>query len=373
MMDRLLRWFQVFACALVPLFPLLLLQGGLATDCQAQTQSRAKSQPQPSAKPKKQASTQASTPAFAGSATTGRAGASAGFQSRERLLGWINHYRDDPQPHRVAGAIRDMARLGVFRDLDRAGVYIGFFAGVLAANQIKAPDIIAGVFPLAPEDQVVVIQAIADSGLPEWRDLLGRFAERMPARQILIRAYYDGSKSPLATLPLDDSPAVLDAWWGRYFASGGYEPILKMLPALAWTRETSSLERLTIGNMTQWTLAANASRDKALRDYLRAEIYRQPPRIAKPLERTVTAAETFTVNKLRKTAIARIAARKAKGPPKERGWAWWSQIAGTTIAVGCIVAGASGAGAAVGLPCLIGGTLSNAATNLLRAEERRRN
>ncbi|MEL6299229.1 MAG: hypothetical protein AAFQ45_11740 [Pseudomonadota bacterium] len=291
------------------------------------------------------------------------------FRAQEDVLAWINAYRDDPKPNQVPEVVKAMSRMGLFRNLDRGGVYIGFFAGVIGANQLEAERLISETFPLRPEDQVVVIRGIADSGLPTWKTLMGRFTERMPARQILIRAYLYGKKKPLAETKLESNPAVLDAWWGYYFATGSYEPILRILPALAWSEETTSLEKLTISGMAQWTLSSNASRDKPLLDFLREEIYRQPKGIREQLARIVQSAETFETQAVRKQAVAKIEALKAKGPQtKTRGWAWWSQAATTTIALGCVVASAAGQ-AYLGLPCIIGGAASTAATNYLRLNE----
>ncbi|MEO1694110.1 MAG: hypothetical protein AAFR55_02610, partial [Pseudomonadota bacterium] len=292
------------------------------------------------------------------------------FKTPRDVLAWINFYREEPTPAHVPAAIRAMSALGLFRDLERAGIYLGFFAGVLADNQLKAPELIAQTFPLRPEDQVVIIRGIVDSGLPNWKALLGQFTERMPARQILIRSYLYGKSKPLAALKLDKGPAVLDAHWGMYFATGRYDPILSILTALTWVDEDTDLERLTIAGMASWTLANNASRDKHLLDFLRAETYRQPKPIAAALRKIVTASETFETASLRKEATEKIQKLKAKGPPRKRGWAWWSEAAGTVVAIGCVAAGAAGQ-VALGLPCIIGGTLTSAATRFLRLEETR--
>jgi hypothetical protein len=290
------------------------------------------------------------------------------IETRQDMLAWINAYRDDPRPDQLPEAVKTMSRLGLFRDTETAGVYLGFAAGVIGANQPRASNLITGMFPMRPADQIVIIRAITDSGLPEWRTLLNAFTERMPARHVTIRQYLEAKRKPLAQTPLDQSPAVIDAWWGVYFATGRYDPILRLLPALAWSDEKENLERLTIGSMAKWTLASNASRDKPLLDYLRDESFRQPSRIAGQLREIVAAAETFEVAKIRKAQVAKIETRKAKGPPRARGWAWWSEMASTALAVGCVVAGATGQ-AALGLPCIIGGAVSSAATTVLRREE----
>ena len=115
--------------------------------------------------------------------------------SNEELLKWINGYRHNPEPKRVPEAVKAMSGFGVTKDTDQAGVYIGFVAGVIGSNPDTAEDLIAKMFPLPPEDQVLIIKAIAYSGLPGWRNLLGKFVERMPARKDLIDKFLFGCEA----------------------------------------------------------------------------------------------------------------------------------------------------------------------------------
>ena len=142
------------------------------------------------------------------------------FKSAEQIIGWINNYQLAPDPERVPDAIRALARFGVFEDLDQAGLYIGFLAGVLADNQLDARRLIMRLFPMVPKSQAVIITAIAYSGLPEWRLLLTDFAERMPQRTVLIDKFLFGSNKPLQEAELDQSPDMIDALWGYYIATG---------------------------------------------------------------------------------------------------------------------------------------------------------
>ena len=65
------------------------------------------------------------------------AGASAASKSKpqpfaksEELLKWINTYRLNPEPKRLPQAVKAMSDFGATKDMDQAGVYIGFTAGV---------------------------------------------------------------------------------------------------------------------------------------------------------------------------------------------------------------------------------------------------
>ncbi|HRN85620.1 MAG TPA: hypothetical protein PK857_12425, partial [Hyphomicrobium sp.] len=244
-----------------------------------------------------------------------------------------------------------------------AGVYIGFIAGVIGANPERAEQLVSRMFPMPPEDQVVLIRAIAYSGLPDWKGLLGLFVERMPARMVLIRRYLYGDGKTLAELEPDDG-YVIDLLWGYYFATGNPEPVRRIVATLAWSADKNSVEKLTIGSMSKWTLATNASREKDLLDILHDEMNRQPAEVRTPLREVIEAAETFETGKIRKEAVAAVEELKARGPESSRNFAWWGQVGQTTFALGCVAAAATGQ-VQFGIPCVVGGAVSSAALKYL--------
>lgn len=286
------------------------------------------------------------------------------FSSPQQVLQWINGYRAKPQPKRVPEAVKAMSALGLFRDLDQGGVYLGFIAGVLGSNPDQADDLVKRMFPMPPEDQVVLVRAIAYSGLTGWKAMLVRFAERMPARKVLIQRHLDDKLPTLGTLPLDQSPAALDVMWGYYFASGRFESVARIVSSLAWVKEGNNVERLTLGNMAKWTLANNAQQDKTLLDWMKREERRQPKAVAKEIAEIVEAAETFETGKIRRDALAAIEELKRKGPASARNASWWGTAGQTVLALGCVVASAMGH-LEVGIPCVVGGAASSAALKFL--------
>ncbi len=157
-----------------------------------------------------------------------------GFTKAEEILQWINDYRHNPEPERLPEAVKAMRELRLLKDIEQAGIYIGFIAGVIGANPDKAETLIAEMFPMPPPDQIVVVKAIAYSGLADWKELMGKFVERMPARKVVIERYLYGKMQVLRELPLD-SPIAVDANWGYYFATGSSEPIQRLVRALAWS------------------------------------------------------------------------------------------------------------------------------------------
>jgi hypothetical protein len=285
------------------------------------------------------------------------------FRNKEALRHWMNAYRDNPDPTHVPLAVKAMSRLGLLANPEQSGVYIGFVAGVLADNQTSAEQLIEKMYPLPPESQVIIIKAIAFSGLPEWKDLLAKFSERMPARKILVSKYLFGNGKTLKKLPFTKGPFVLDAWWGFYFATGSYAPARQIIRATALAGEQDDPEKLTVGLMAKWTLASNAAHNRALLDFMRFELANHPKAVTKQLAASIAAAESFETYKLRKEALASLNALKTKGPATQRKWMWWGQAGQIVFALGCVVASATGH-VELGLPCVVGGAASTAALKM---------
>lgn len=280
------------------------------------------------------------------------------------VLKWIDRYRERPEPQQLPDVVRGMSGIGLFKDLDSAGIYIGFMAGVLRDNPDSAEKLVARMFPMPPPDQVAIIRAIAYSGLPNWKSLLEKFVERMPARKVLIQRFLSGRMPTLMKLALHESPAALDTLWGFYFASGRLEAIDRIIGVLAWAKDGNDVEKLTLGSMAKWTLANNALRDKELLDHLKRQIAIMPKPVAVELRDVVEAAETFETTKIRKAAFASIEELKRKGPASSRNFMWWGQTGQTALALGCVVASVLGH-PEVGIPCVVGGAVSSAALKVL--------
>lgn len=281
------------------------------------------------------------------------------FNSPQLVLKWINGYRARPEPGKLPQVVQAMSALGLFRDLEAGGVYVGFMAGVLGDNPKTAEKLVALMFPMPPEDQVAIVRAIVYSGLTDWKELLAKFAERMPARKVLIDRHLAGKLPGLDKLPLDTSPAALDTHWGFYFATGRFSVVGRIVETLAWTKDGNNVERLTLGHMAKWTLANNALQDKELLDHLKAELRQRPKPVKDQLAEVIEAAETFETAKIRKEATGAIEDLKRKGPESVRKFGFWSTAGQTVLALGCVAAGALGH-AEIAVPCVIGGAATSA-------------
>jgi hypothetical protein len=308
------------------------------------------------------------------------------FGSREAVLGWMNEYRLHKDPAHVPDAVHAMSELGIFKDPENSAAFVGFIAGVLRDNPGEAARLVERMLPLPPEDQWAMVQAIAYSGAPGWRQLLYRVTERLPARRLMIEKYLLGEmptldqagfeKSPGAFLKLGGflglhkdkkkkvallpTPALLDLLWGFYCATGSFNPAISDIIALvAWAKDRDDVDRLTLGGMAKYTLAANAARDAKLLAMLKSVAKYYPKDVKTQLDEVTLAAETVDLARLRKEALASIDDLKRKGPGSKREISMWGQIGQGVLALGCIGAAAAGQ-VEFGIPCVVGGAVSSA-------------
>jgi hypothetical protein len=303
---------------------------------------------------------------------------------------WIYNYRAKPDYAHVPAAVRVLFHSQTFREPENAGIYLGFIAGAIASNPAKAEQLVTSFFPVKPEDEWVIVRAIAFSGLPDWRNLLRRVAPKMPGRKVMIDSYLAGSLPTLTEIPLEEPPPgmmekikgvftknpfakedkklkmrqtfagnqdLLDTLWGYYFATGSYAPILRIMQMLPWSKSRDTVDKLTVGSMARYTLASYAVRDEGLREYLRSELAVQPAPVKVPLTEVVEAADTVQLGAVRKDALAAVEELKAKGSDARRNLDFWGQVGVGAVALGCVSAAALGA-IAVGIPCVIGGSAS---------------
>jgi hypothetical protein len=306
----------------------------------------------------------------------------------EAVQQWMYRYKTKPEPARLPVAVRALAKLAAFKDPESAGAFVGFIAGVLANNPARADELIAKMLPLPPQDQWVVVRAIAYSGLPEWKALLRKHAPRLSARSVMIEAYLSG-KLPLLEefgseqdptfmqkmkgyvtfaswreakpkkVSREPSPELIDTLWGFYLATGAERPIARLVGMLAWAKERESIDKLTLGNMAKYTLASNAARDPAVLAQLKRASAAAAKDVKPALDEVIEAAETTETARLRKDALASIDELKRKGPGSRRDLSVWGQVGEGAIALGCIAASALGQ-VQFGIPCVVGGALTSA-------------
>src|SRR6201747_1348597 len=124
---------------------------------------------------------------------------------------WIYNYRARPDYAHVPAAVRVLFHAQSFKEPENSGIYLGFIAGAIGSNPARAEQLVSSFFPVRPEDEWVIVRAIAYSGLPDWRNLLRRIAPKMPGRRVMIDGYLAGTLPVLTDIPLEEAtPGMLD-------------------------------------------------------------------------------------------------------------------------------------------------------------------
>jgi hypothetical protein len=306
--------------------------------------------------------------------------------STDAILKWINAYRHWPDPDRLPLVVRALSEMQAFKDSETSGAYVGFIAGVLGSNPVRATALVNEMLPIASADHWVLVRAIAYSGLPNWKGLLTAFADRMPDRRPMIDRYLeaklptldqivyqpakpgmfdkikvalkigDGDKKAVA---LEPNPELIDVLWGYYLATGAYKPVGQIIKLLPLADDKESVDNLTTGSAAKFTLASNAVRDLNLLAMLKWSVKSQPKETAKVLNEVIETAEDVDTAHMRKQSLAAIDELKQKGPNSKRDLTSVGQIGQGALSMGCIVAAATGQ-IELGLPCVIGGAAYSA-------------
>jgi hypothetical protein len=133
------------------------------------------------------------------------------LNSTDAMLKWINAYRGKPEPDALPLLVRGLSEMQAFKDPESCGAYIGFIAGVLGANPERATALIEKMLAIQPADHWVLVRAIAYSGLPNWKVLLLRYADRMATRSGMIDRYVGGKLPTLEQISYQNAkPGMLD-------------------------------------------------------------------------------------------------------------------------------------------------------------------
>ena len=305
----------------------------------------------------------------------------SGFNSNEAILKWINGYRHRPDPDRLPAVVHALSAMQAFKAAESSGPYVGFIAGVLGTNASHAEDLIAKMLPIDPSDHWVLVRAVAYSGLPNWRELLATFVDRMATRRAMIDKYLDGKlprleqidfraekpgmidkiksslhigKDQKKAVALAPTPELIDILWGYYLATGSYVPIQRVIKLLPLSDDKENVDNLTTGSAAKFTLASNAVRDSDLLAMLKWADKSQPKEVKVVLDDVIETAETVDTVHMRQESLAAIEELKSKGPNSKRELSGWGQIGQGALSMGCVVAAATGQ-IELGIPCVIGG------------------
>jgi hypothetical protein len=216
--------------------------------------------------------------------------------SREELGAWMQRYYAAPAPADIADAIASMREGQLLAQHKTAPPAVGFLSAVFARHPDRITSWLGDLSGFSEAEQRSLMQAIWLSGTPQSRTVLAALGpEKLVAT---FKRDLSQVAPPVADLIVVRSPSDLDFLWGRFFASGGVEPVRTIIAALALQnvkRETSpgkfeALPPLT-GAAAQWSLTANAIQDDRVLEICRAELAAATGDVLELLKAVVAKAE----------------------------------------------------------------------------------
>jgi len=166
---------------------------------------------------------------------------------------WFQFYYLRPRPERFVEEVRRMSAAGVLGDLERALPVIVFLSSVMAANAVSLRAWLAALSELPQADLRSLRAAVAMSGVAEGAAYL---AEVDPGRPLSAEPPPDLLEAPI------DNPAIMDALWARYFATGDTRAVRRIITALAYMSDVGAAKAYASSRQT------DADRARAMRDAL---------------------------------------------------------------------------------------------------------
>jgi hypothetical protein len=213
------------------------------------------------------------------------------FSDANALGQWITYYYANPQPHRVADAIRAASSQGLMKGGRKAPPFFGFLAGVISKNPAMAQTLAKQLSSLPEFDQPVLILSIWYSAYPEAKPLLEQLMKSMPKHKEMIEHLLANSRPGLLDLPLEQGPWVLDALWGNFMATGDDAPVARIISVLSWINVRGDIPRLSVGGAARWSLISNAIQHEPVMAVCRKELASQPQEVATVLREVIAEAE----------------------------------------------------------------------------------
>src|SRR5256886_6261847 len=157
----------------------------------------------------------------------------------------IYNYRAKPDYAHVPAAVRVLFHAKGFKEPENSGIYRGFIAGAIGSTPAKAEQLVNSFFPVPPEDEWVIVRAIAYSGLPDWRNVLRRVAPRMPGRRVMIDSYLAGKLPTLTDIPLEEmKPGMMDKLRGAFTKNPVAKDERKLNTTLTFASNQDLLDQL---------------------------------------------------------------------------------------------------------------------------------
>jgi hypothetical protein len=204
---------------------------------------------------------------------------------------WFTYYYLHPRPDLLPSALEVFSNAGALKSQEAAGTLVAFLAQVCAANPDKVSSW-AAVVGKRPNDQKVVMEAalwIANS--VESRLALAQLGNAEGQNQKKAISQMLSQPPPDLLQGEIESPVVVDALWGGFFATGDRRFVERIISVLPWINVKDNASKLLIGEAAQRSLTSNAIQHPRVLEICKDALNRVPENQKSVLAEAIQRAE----------------------------------------------------------------------------------
>jgi hypothetical protein len=185
------------------------------------------------------------------------------------------HYYEAPAPQHIAWMIQVVSHDKLLENRETVPPIQGFLTGAFIRNPEHGEEWAKLIANLPAYDQSQLWTAVWLSGEPAAREVMKIELERRPAFFKLLLPLLAQEPPDPAELPLT-SEAVLDYFWGAFFATGDTRYLLRISIPFAWDpdelAEMRDTRRQSLRDNAAWSFRSNASAHRAVLVWCEQEI-----------------------------------------------------------------------------------------------------
>ena len=178
---------------------------------------------------------------------------------------WMAGHYLQPEPQRLAQAIDTLSAAGALADEAPRKPAAAFFAALMAHDRDTLELLTQAVAEAAPAKQHLIAEAIALSGLPEWRRRLTELKRHAPTRALHIDTLLaEPEAQPMLSLPFDRAGVVLAMVVAHFTATGSEEALRRVVAGFARAVQDTDAAAASTPHQAKLALTQHAGSDPRL-------------------------------------------------------------------------------------------------------------
>jgi hypothetical protein len=207
----------------------------------------------------------------------------------EQVGEWLTYYYLHPRRDLAASALRQMSQEGYLADPSVNSSMAAFFGRLMAADPTLVAELVEVARQGSEDQQFAVANALWQAGTKEAQAALVSMSELGSDRLVRYVAELRADpRHPDYLHDAVDSPAILDACWASFFATGDPAYVHRIIEVLPWAEIRGDVAKLLIGSAARWSLASNAIQHPRVLEICEARLASGPDTA---LEEIVAAAK----------------------------------------------------------------------------------